>query len=57
MKEIKTNKRQKYIIIDWAGNHKFKEKVFFDIEAAQYFLLDKFPDDEDLQEFYIRPLK
>jgi len=45
--------RKKYIILDWAGNHKFKEKVFFSFELAFDFLLTKFPNDDDLQEFQI----
>ena len=49
MKEIKTE----YYIKDWAGNYKFNYKTFPTYEDASEFLETRFPDDEDLQEFYI----
>jgi len=42
-----------YKIIDWAGNSKFENKTFYNLDEAQDFLLCKFPEDQDLQEFYI----
>jgi hypothetical protein len=42
-----------YIIIDWAHNHLFTEKVFNSISDASNFLLQQFPNDNDLQEYYI----
>lgn len=49
MKEIKTE----YYIKDWAGNYMFNYITFSTYEDASEFLLTRFPDDEDLQEFYI----
>ena len=49
MKEIKTE----YYIKDWAGNYMFDYITFPTYEDASEFLLMKFPEDEDLQEFYI----
>lgn len=49
MKEIKTE----YYIKDWAGNYMFDYITFPTYEDASEFLLMKFPDDEDLQEYYI----
>jgi hypothetical protein len=43
----------KYIIIDWAYNHLFKDKLFDSVEDASDFLLDTFPNEDDLQEYYI----
>lgn len=43
----------KYYIKDWAGNYMFDYITFPTYEDASEFLLMKFPEDEDLQEFYI----
>lgn len=47
----------KWIIEDWAGNHLFKEQVFDNQEDGFDFLLEQFPEDEDLQEYFVVPLK
>ena len=44
---------KKYIIIDWAYNHLFKDQTWDTTEEAFDFLLQKFPNDDDLQEYYI----
>lgn len=49
MKEIKTE----YYIKDWAGNYMFNYMTFSTYEEASDFLLCRFPDDEDLQEYCI----
>ena len=41
------------IINDWAGNRVFKDKVFTDVYQAWDFLIDQFPDDDDLQEYSV----
>ena len=46
----------KYIIQDWIGTIKFNNKVFNCPIKANDFLLQQFPKDEDLQEFYIKEL-
>lgn len=45
------NTKVEYYIRDWAGNHKFPEKVFVSFDDAWGFLMEKFPKDEDLGEF------
>tara|TARA_S200002703_G_C3665770_1_gene204406 strand:+ start:277 stop:432 length:156 start_codon:yes stop_codon:yes gene_type:complete len=42
-----------YYIKDWAGNKMFENKTFSTSEAAFDFLLQKFPKDEDLEEYYV----
>tara|TARA_R100001480_G_scaffold37487_1_gene50280 strand:- start:372 stop:578 length:207 start_codon:yes stop_codon:yes gene_type:complete len=42
-----------FIIKDWAGNRYYPDKAWKTLEDAFDFLLDKFPDDEDVSEFYI----
>jgi hypothetical protein len=49
--------KQQFIVQDWAGNHLFREKVFDSYEDGWDFLLETFPEDEDLQEYYIIPIK
>lgn len=44
---------KKYIIIDWAYNHLFQDQTWDTMEEAFDFLLQKFPNDDDLQEYYI----
>lgn len=46
----------KYIIKDWAGNHLFKDREFDSFEDGCDFLLQEFPNDEDLQEYFVIPL-
>jgi hypothetical protein len=43
----------KFIIKDWAGNRIFPALTFSTYEEASDFLLYQFPNDEDLQEYYI----
>jgi hypothetical protein len=43
----------KYIIKDWAGNRIFPAFNFRTYEEACDFLMYQFPNDEDLQEYYI----
>ena len=42
-----------YKIIDWASNRIFPDKIFDTFLDAWDYLLQKFPSDEDLQEFYV----
>tara|TARA_R110000787_G_scaffold184099_15_gene295947 strand:- start:1280 stop:1471 length:192 start_codon:yes stop_codon:yes gene_type:complete len=42
-----------YYIKDWAGSRMFENKTFENSEDAFNFLLQKFPKEEDLQEYYI----
>ena len=44
---------KKYKIIDWACNRIFPDKVFNSFLDAWDYLYNKFPSDEDLQEFYV----
>lgn len=45
-----------WIIHDWAGNHKFPDKVFETFEDGVDFLAQQFPDDEEEQaEFEVIP--
>ena len=44
---------KKYIIVDWAYNHLFQDQTWDTTEEAWDFLLQKFPNDDDLQEYYI----
>ncbi len=45
----------KYIIEDWAGNHLFKDKVFESFEDGWDFIMEQFPDEDDLQDYYVIP--
>lgn len=45
----------KYIIEDWAGNHLFKDKVFDSFEDGWDFIMEQFPDEDDLQDYYVIP--
>ena len=45
--------KTKYIIQDWAGNIMFGSKEFETSDDAHEFLYEKFPDDDDLQEYYV----
>ena len=49
--------KPQFIEQDWAGNHLFREKVFDSYEDGWYFLQVTFSEDEDLQEYYIIPIK
>lgn len=42
-----------FIIKDWAGNRIFPALSFNSYLDASDFLLYQFPNDEDLQEYYI----
>jgi hypothetical protein len=42
-----------YYIKDWSGNRIFENKTFSTFEDAFEFLLQKFPEDEDLDEYYV----
>jgi hypothetical protein len=42
-----------FIIKDWVGNRIFPTLTFSTYEEASDFLLYQFPNDEDLQEYYI----
>ena len=42
-----------YYIKDWAGNRIFENKTFKNSEDAFDFLLHKFPEDDDLEEYYV----
>jgi len=42
-----------YYIKDWSGNRIFENKTFSTFEDAAEFLLQKFPEDEDLDEYYV----
>jgi|TARA_Y100000296_G_scaffold19663_1_gene23391 hypothetical protein len=42
-----------FIIKDWAGNHCYMNKTWHTLEDAFDFLLEHFPNDDDLSEFYI----
>jgi hypothetical protein len=44
-----------YIIEDWAGNHLFKDKVFESFEDGWDFIMQQFPDEDDLQDYYVIP--
>lgn len=43
----------KYIIKDWADNHLFKDMEFNSFEDGWDFLLQQFPNDEDLEDYYV----
>ncbi len=45
----------KWIIQDWAGNHKFPNKTFRTFDDGIGFLDSVFPDDEERGEFYVVP--
>ncbi len=45
----------KYIIEDWAGNHLFKDKVFDSFEDGWDFIMEQFPNEDDLQDYYVIP--
>ena len=42
-----------YIIQDWASNHLFQDKKFETYQDGWDFLMEQFPDDNDLQEYYV----
>lgn len=42
-----------YYIKDWAESRMFENKTFENSEDALNFLLQKFPKDEDLQQYYV----
>ena len=42
-----------FIIKDWAVNRIFPALSFSDYEEASDFLMYQFPNEEDLQEYYI----
>jgi len=44
---------EKFIIIDWANNHLFRSKEFKSFEDGWEFLYIKFPDEEDLGDYYV----
>jgi hypothetical protein len=44
---------RKYIIIDWAYNHLFQDQTWNTLDEAWDFLLQKFPNDDDLQEYNV----
>lgn len=46
-----------HIIEDWAGNHLFKDRTFDSFEDGWDFLMEQFPNDEDLQDYYVVPKK
>ena len=46
---------QKFIIEDWAGNHLFRNKTFKSFDDGFDFLQEKFPDNNDLQEYWVIP--
>ena len=41
--------KKEYIILDWAGNHCFKEMTWKDPQQAWDFLHEKFPDETEYQ--------
>jgi hypothetical protein len=45
------------MIEDWAGNHLFKDRTFDSFEDGWDFLMEQFPNDEDLQDYYVIPKK
>jgi len=46
-------KAMNYIIQDWASNHLFQDKKFETYQDGWDFLMEQFPDDNDLQEYYV----
>lgn len=45
----------KYIIVDWANNHLFRKHEFDSFDDGWTFLYEKFPDEEDLGDYYVIP--
>lgn len=45
-----------YAIFDWTGNRMTAFGEFEDFEDAWGYLYEKYPDDNDLQEFHVKPL-
>lgn len=44
---------KQYVIEDWAGNRLFPDKSFPTFEDGWSFLLEKFPNEEDLQDYFV----
>lgn len=42
-----------WIIQDWTGTRKFPDKTFETFQDGIEFLMEKFPNEDDLGEFYV----
>ena len=42
-----------YKIIDWAGNHLFRNHTFKTYQDGWDFIYIKFPNEEDLGDYYV----
>jgi len=43
----------KYKIVDWMNNRIFPDKIFDDFLDAWDYICQKFPNEEDHQEYYV----
>ena len=43
----------KYKIVDWMSNRIFPNKIFKTFEDGWEYIYDKFPNEEDHQEYYV----
>jgi hypothetical protein len=44
---------EKWIIQDWTGKRKFPDKTFSTFEDGWGFIRERFPNEEDWQEFHV----
>jgi hypothetical protein len=43
----------KFKIVDWMNNRMFPDKVFNTFENGWEFIYEKFPNEEDLSDYYV----
>lgn len=55
--KTKRIKKERFVIIDWAGNHLFQDETWADFDDAEEFLSLRLGDDyeTDREEYYIVP--
>jgi len=53
-KQLNHKVMRKFIILDWMGNHKFKNNIFDSFEEGWDFLYVTFPEDDSyFDDFYV----
>ena len=53
IKTTKGKQMNKYKIVDWMNNRIFPNKIFKNFEDGWKYIYDKFPNEEDHQEYYV----
>jgi len=53
----KGKQMNKYKIVDWMNNRIFPNKIFKTFEDGWEYIYDKFPNEEDHQEYFVVNIK